>query len=314
LHLDERSIRRIDRHVLRPLPRCIRIAEAIDRLKGVEVGFERETERATAGDERSQGDIIRIEHVLAGDEPDLGVIINADCDLAHGRLDGVVTYLPLYTFRQYLTRFWAPGHVTEAFRNATQKVLELSGDVAAEADGLHDWIRTDGAAAVSASLIKAGGLKRAPAAQMEREVGRIAIALDENATSYERFSRLCAVEPDPAGHARKQIIAAKKAMGDGHFFISDLVDHDELGFVVRMRRILSIAEDRCFRSVAEQKSTTPGLETTAVRVGRLTPLYRIKVLQVFAQQFTRIGLSDDVTALSGMAIDDLVATAVGDRA
>jgi hypothetical protein len=276
------------------------------------VGFDRETERVPASDERSQGDIIRIEHVPESDEPELGVIINADCDLAHDRLDGVVTYLPLYTFRRYLALFWAPGHVAEVLKAATQKVLELAGDGAAEAEGLHSWIRTDGPAAVSASMTS--GLKKGPAALMEREVGRIAISLDDDATHYQRFARLCGDEPDPAGHARKQILAAKKAMGDGHFFISDLVDHDELGFVVRMRRVLSIAEERCFRSVAEQRATSAGLETTAVRVGRLTPLYRIKVLQVFAQQFTRIGLSDEVTALSGMAIDDLVATAVGDRA
>lgn len=277
------------------------------------MGFERETERAPAGDERSQGDIIRIEHANDGDEPGLGVIINADCDLAHGRLDGVVTYLPLYTFRQYLTLFWAPGHVSEVLHAATRKVLELAGDEAAEADALHGWIGSDGHEAVAASLIGSIGLKKGQAAQLEKEVAKIATALDGGSTHYQRFARLCAAEADPAAHTRKQILAAKKAMGDGHFFISDLVDHDELGFVVRMRRVLSISEDRCFRSVAEQRATSAGRETTAVRVGRLTPLYRIKVLQVFAQQFTRIGLSDDVTALSAMAVDDLVASAIGEE-
>lgn len=278
------------------------------------MGFERETERAPAGDERSQGDIIRIEHADGTDEPGLGVIINADCDLAHGRLDGVVAYLPLYTFRQYLTMFWAPGHVSDVLNAATRKVLDLSGDGAAEADALQNWIGSDGHEAVAASLIGAAGLKRSPAAQLEKEVARIATALDGGFSHYQRFARLCAAEADPASHARRQILAAKKAMGDGHFFISDLVDHDELGFVVRMRRVLSIPEDRCFRSVAEQRAMSAGRETTAVRVGRLTPLYRMKVLQVFAQQFTRIGLSDDVTALSDMAIDDLVAGAIGEDA
>lgn len=275
------------------------------------MGFERETERVPVGDDRSQGDIIRIEHAASSDEPELGVVINADCDLAHGRLDGMVTYLPLYSFRQYLARFWAPGHIDEVLGTATQKVLDLAGDGAGEADALHSWIRTDSHLHVSASIIRELGLKKGPAAQLEREVARIATALDEDATHFERFSRLCAAEANPAGYARKQIVAAKKAMGDGHFFISDLFGHEELGFVVRMRRVLSIAENRCFRSTAEQRATTAGFETTAVRVARLTPLYRIKLLQIFAQQFTRIGLSDDVTALSDIAIDDIVGSVVG---
>lgn len=278
------------------------------------MGFERETERAPSGDERSQGDIIRIEHVPPGNEPELGVIINADCDLAHDRLDGVVTYLPLYPFSEYLARFWAPGHIDEVLRSATQKVLELAGDATTEAEALQDWIRTDGNIVVFNAIAQVSSLKKSSAVQLERELGKIATALDADATHLQRFSRLCASEADPAGHARKQIVAAKKAMGEGHFFISDLVDHDELGFVVRMRRILSIAEHRCFRSTSEQRATTAGGETTAVRVARLTPLYRIKVLQVFAQQFTRIGLSDDVTALSSMAVEDIVTNVVGAKA
>lgn len=268
--------------------------------------IERETERASAADERSQGDIILIEHSEPCDEPELGVIINADCDLAHSRLDGVITYLPVFTFEQYLARFWAPGHLAEIEYAATQKILEALGDKEVEATGLHDWISRSGAETVIGALEKSG-LKKVPLQQVTREIGRLAIALDREASHYERFSKICRAEAEPAAHARKQLNAAKKAMGDGHFFISDLVDHPALGFVIRMRRVYAIAEDQCFRSVAEQRSRSTGAETTAVRIGRLTPLYRFKVLQLFAQQFSRIGLPDDVTATSSLAIDDLVA-------
>lgn len=269
---------------------------------------QRETERAHSSDPRAQGDIIRIEHVGDADAPTLGIVINADCDLAHGRLDGVITYLPVYPFREYLARFWAPTHFTEVSNAATQKILCLIGDGIGEAQGLHDWIGRDGPDVVGSALTNVDGLKRGGGVQLQREVSRLAIALHAEDDVMTRLSRLCHCESEPMAYAHKQIRSAKKAIGDGHFFISDLVDHDDLGFVVRMRRVYAIEENDYYRSVADQRSLSTGVSTTAVRVGRLTELYRLKVLQLFAQQFSRIGLPDDITALSELAVEDLAAS------
>jgi hypothetical protein len=99
-------------------------------------------------------------------------------------------------------------------------------------------------------------------------------------------------------------------MGEGQFFVSDLVGRPELGFVIRMRRIYSLAKESVFTSLAAQRTRSDGDQITAVRFARLRPLYRFKVLQLFAQQFSRIGLPDQVTALSALAVDDLVANMV----
>src|SRR5690606_4470775 len=117
---------------------------------------------------------------------------------------------------------------------------------------------------------------------------------------------LCANASDPVTYAKTHITAAKKTMGDGHFFISELIDDTNVGFVVRMRRIYTLPEVDYFVSTSEQRSQSEGDRPTAVRVGRLTGLYRFKLLQLFAQQYSRIGLPDDVTALGSLAIDDLV--------
>ncbi len=138
---------------------------------------QRETERAHSSDPRAQGDIIRIEHVGDADAPTLGIVINADCDLAHGRLDGVITYLPVFPFRDYLARFWAPTHFTEVSNAATQKILCLIGDGIGEAQGLHDWIGRDGPDVVVSALTNVDGLKRGGGVQLQREVSRLAIAL-----------------------------------------------------------------------------------------------------------------------------------------
>lgn len=269
---------------------------------------QRETERAHASDPRAQGDIIQIEHLDDDDGPTLGIVINADCDLAHSRLDGVITYLPIYTFQDYLARFWAPAHVAEVNGIATQKILDLTGDATDEAKGLHDWISRDGPEVVSAALAAIDGIKRSSGPQIQREVSRLAITLRDEDGVLLQLSRLCHCESDPNAHAQKLIRVAKKAIGDGHFFISDLVDHDDIGFIVRMRRVYAIADDAYYCTIAEQRSRSSGGSSTAVRIGRLTELYRVKVLQLFAQQFSRIGLPDEITSLSDLAVEDLAAS------
>ncbi|ODT77378.1 MAG: hypothetical protein ABS76_26690 [Pelagibacterium sp. SCN 64-44] len=84
-------------------------------------------------------------------------------------------------------------------------------------------------------------------------------------------------------------------------------DQSEIGYVVRMRRVYSLPESSVFTNLAEQLSHTSGNYTTAFRCARLAPMYKYKVVQLFAQQFSRIGLPDDVTALSALVVDDLVA-------
>lgn len=267
----------------------------------------RETERVLPVESLAQGDIIRIEHIGPSREPALGVVINADCDLANGKLDGAIAYLPMYPFKDYIARFWAPGHVAEVRSSATSKIIETIGDEGTAAESLHAWVKTDGAEAVGATLAKSPKLKKGQLASITHEVRRLAIALDDGDDPLFRFLSLCRAEKDAQAYARRHLGAARKAMGEGHFLISDLVEHPDIGFVIRMRRIYTIAEERCFRSTAEQLARSGGSETTAVRICRLTELYRFKVAQLFAQQFSRIGLPDDITALGSLAIDDIVA-------
>ncbi len=269
--------------------------------------MQKETERAHPADESRQGDIIRIEYADGSSPgPGLGVLINADCDLLHSKTDGVIAYLPIYTFREYLSEFWAHGYLHTVQEASTSKIIEVTKDDESGAASLHDWIRSTPVEEVISRLSGLDHVKRSHVAAIDEHVRRLAITLNSSQTPIKRFSSLCRADKDPEGYARKQISVAKKNMGEGHFFISDLVDHDEVGFVIRMRRIYTIPEDRCFRSIASQRSHSGIDKTTGVRVARLTSLYRFKVLQLFAQQYSRIGLPDDLTALGDLAIDHLV--------
>ena len=130
-------------------------------------------------------------------------------------------------------------------------------------------------------------------------------------SDINKFHALCTAADDPASYARSQITNAKKSMGEGHFFVSELVDDHSVGFVIRMRRIFTLPEEDYFVATSDQMSKSQGDRPTAVRIARLTELYRFKVLQLFTHQYSRIGLPDEVTALSTLAIDDLVSHFAG---
>jgi hypothetical protein len=272
----------------------------------------RETERVRAADDWAQGDIIHIDNPHNVDlAPRLGIIINADCDLAHMKTDGVIAYLPVYTFREYLELFWAQSHVDDVARTAATKVLEVVGDEEQSTANLCDMLRASPQTELVEHLSSAADLKKGDRIALANSLAKLAIASDETLPPLERFSALCRNEKEPERHARKQILDARRAMGDGHFLISEILDQPEVGFVVRMRRIWAVPEDLCFTSTATQRASSRADVLTAVRVARLTPLYRFKVLQIFAQQFSRIGLPDEVTALGDLAIDDLVQSFTG---
>jgi hypothetical protein len=268
-----------------------------------------ETERVAQKEPWAQGDIVQIEWPEGSTGPALGIVMNADCDLAHGRTDGVFAIVPVYPFSDYLAKFWAPGHIDDMIASATRSALEVIEDD--DTAALHTWLRNDGSEHVATALVASKKLKKNQAEKLERDLGKLVICLDESASLIARFQALCRADSNPAKYARTQITAAKTAMGDGHFFISDLVEHPSVGFVVRMRRIYTLPERDMFQSISNQRSASSGDRPTAVRIARLTELYRVKVVQVFAQQYSRIGLPDEISALGALAIDDLVASLTG---
>lgn len=265
----------------------------------------RETERAAAADPCRQGDIMRLEHPTGDSHAHcLGLVINADCDLQNKKTDGVIAYLPIYTFDEYLDTFWGASYVDEVAGIATNKLLKILNVDEREADDLRAWIRSAPIQTIHEKLAAWPDIK--PQQGMISDLlTKLRICVNTDESPLERFGQLCRLEKDPIVAARKQIVAAKKAMGDGHFFISDLVDHEDVGFVIRMRRIYTLPETHCFRSVANQRAGSDGTASTAIRFARLTPLYQFKVAQLFAHQFSRIGLPDDITALSDVAVEIL---------
>lgn len=95
---------------------------------------------------------------------------------------------------------------------------------------------------------------------------------------------------------------ALKNLGDGNFFLNEIVGLSEIGFVARLRRIYSIESDCVFSSQASFISRNVTANKFGIRIGRLTNLYRFRLAQLFANQFSRIGLPDEITSLNEVAV------------
>lgn len=278
--------------------------------RGLLVTVEVETERAHPQDERGQGDIISIEYPDGQTGPEIGLVINADCDLANGKIDGTIAYLPIYSFREFLALFWVPGYLKSIANESAIRLVDITKAGASGGDDLNLLLEQMPEEEAITRLCGLSGVKPKDHKAIEGHVHKIAICRDEGLAPYSRFERLCRLHKDPQKHARSLIEGARNTMGEGHFFVSDLIGRQELGFVIRMRRIYSLPEENVFTSVAAQRAGSGGDQVTAIRFARLQPLYRFRVLQLFAHQFSRIGLPDQVTALSVLAVDDLVANIV----
>lgn len=268
-----------------------------------------ETRSVRSTESWRQGDIIVIEPIIGQGEtssPSLGVLINADCDLAHNKLDGVLAYLPIYTYAEYLESYWAPEFIRISLTASIKSVLEKIGaeESEAEKENLIRWVgQTDVNEVLSMLDPKVKN-------RVTKDLTRIKISLNSSASYLDRFSLLSKEEAKPDDYLKKHLDAAYKQMGEGHFFINDINHVPDIGFVVRMRRIYTISTESCFRSKSEQQAKSDGKSVTAHRIARLSSLYQFKIAQLFAHQYSRIGLPDEISNLN-QTVMKLIAEKLG---
>jgi hypothetical protein len=261
----------------------ISTAREIRRVGGAKRVLERETETSIPEDAFHQGDILKIEFFgVSHPTPDLGVVINADCDLAHRKTDGVISYLPIYRFRTYLESFWAAGHVDEVRRGVLDYIRRVCSLDEREDENLQRWVCSDSPLEIANKLGTRSQLKTKAIEQLREKLERLRLCVDLEQTPFDLFRSFCKSEPNPEQYARKCIVNAKRSLSDGHFFVSDIAGEPDVGFIIRMRRIYSIDANACFRSISDREIAGNITKSAAVRVCRLTAKYRYRVAQLSA--------------------------------
>jgi hypothetical protein len=260
-----------------------------------------ETEAALSAAPFLQGDIIRLTRNNELSDPAYGIIINADCDLAHCRIDEVVSYLPIYPFSYYFERFWIPIYVASRRLELLNSVKQACGLVEDKYDSLLNWIREDEPATIVERLSKTYAMRATTLFPKISELATIERSEFFDSALLERLIEIQGID-------RRETLAklarrALKNMGDGHFFVNEITGLQELGFVVRMRRIYAINAEDVHPSTHLWMIAHDPRKLQAVRIAKLSSLYRFKVAQLFAYQFSRIGLPDEITELNQVAVE-----------
>lgn len=260
-----------------------------------------ETELVPSDAKFRQGDILKL---YGAPHANYGVVINADCDLANDKIDGYVAYVPLYTFQDFIDRFWSHDQITAITKQCRGDLIRIFKSEK-EVEDLASWLVQVGPDEVFEKLKPDLDLKKN---QLE-ELGKLLRKLHAcfQGKSFECLKAIYSLEANPEKHAQTQLSALKSNLGEGHMMISSITGTSDLGFIIRMKRVFSIDRILCFESPAVHLLNFRDYESpAAVRVARLASPYKYKLGQIFAQSFTRIGLSDEISRLSDLAILDIV--------
>lgn len=268
-----------------------------------------ETQYIPSGAPFGQGDIIQLQE--RAHPPHLGVVINADCDLLHQKTDGVCSYLPIYTFYEYLIEFWLDQFLESQKKQVAIQIAQTLKQPASDWEILKQWLESDDFASLPEHLTDEFRLNPKTKSTLSKCTTLYSTVFSRSQTSIGNFVALCCEQNDPAKYARRQLIAASEQMGDGHMFLNEIHGQAELGFVIRTKRIYSIESDKYFRSEHELRKSPYPRDECALRVAQLTTIMRFQLIQLFVHHFTRMGLPDHIRDMRKLIVDDIATTLVG---
>ncbi|WP_146034924.1 hypothetical protein, partial [Burkholderia pseudomallei] len=173
-----------------------------------------ETQRCSQQEEIRQGDILSIEcDEPSLDFPRLGVVINADCDLAHKKIDGTIAFLPLYSFADYLTRFWIPSFVTSRKNELATEIARFCKLDSTSQDDLLRWLVTAEPDTVSEKLQTTLALKPKTYEDVSLRMRKLHRCLQPGAKSLATLAEFARDEKDEQTakrYLKEQIEKAKK--------------------------------------------------------------------------------------------------------
>lgn len=174
-----------------------------------------ETEFRRLSEPLRQGDIIKLDDFSNLDH-ELGTVINADCDLNHGKIDGVIAYLPIYSFDAYLRQFWVGDFIQAEVMNARQDLSRTIPLSEREIDELLTWMRSSSLDDISESLQGHFEVKGKQVSTLKDKLLKLkTLALADDA--FEAFQGLCRSQPNPKSWTRKKLEDAKKKHGRWSF-------------------------------------------------------------------------------------------------
>jgi hypothetical protein len=261
------------------------------------------------GDRIHQGDIIRWERPDGTEWTQYGIVVTADCDLAHYKTRGRISYVPVVRLATYVHRFWGPDYVakrvTKTFEGAVAAIRRahhehgFTGDLTETA--IADWIGRDEPPMIAAALLNSDcdpkdrrrfEFKVAAARSAMECERRLAMMTTEEGHLYleqltSSFRQIAPeIKGDPAEIVSNAFEGHCSSLPGDVFFVSQIPGDGDVGFFALLRHVSQCEHlDISLDSFQRAGPTLPFR-----RVARLCSPYVYALTQNLARVFADIGL------------------------
>lgn len=247
-----------------------------------------------------QGDIFEWNQETEDPWRRFGIVVTADCDIAHNKHRGRLSYVPILLISDYLRLFYLPGVLSQATDVLSQSLAKLivtsqetyrpdfpqplSKERALEwarsedPEDIANELRIEDDRTLRILMTKATGYREATVA-MEHQ------GLDEQMTALQQLRVIAGSTPEQAeGSIRQAVFNVVDGLPGDCFFLRSLSSRLEEGCVVYLRLLREIGDD-------EIAIRSPQLQTaSARRISRLQSPFLYRLTQQLAEVFSAIGL------------------------
>ncbi|SFP20367.1 hypothetical protein SAMN04488056_1303 [Cohaesibacter marisflavi] len=248
-----------------------------------------------------QGDIFSIQSTNEEHEK-WAVLLTKDCDIVQEKFGSHLTYLPIYSFNEYIEKYYSPKKIeilkSENMKNVINTFKYLIGDekeaFELTEESLQEWISDEGIEGIC-GCFESNNKKKG---DLDKYLRTFSILTDSSARKYSNnnWRRILDVHLSNGKNEdkiKKEICNhILKSMGDEFIFVPELPEVDSAGFIIHLREIKSIDCSQVFASAYNAKkigATFPRL----IRIGRFSDYLRFSIAQNAALLFSRIGMEEN---------------------
>ena len=190
---------------------------------------------------------------------------------------------------------------------ACSNILQAIKQPKSSLSALEAWLDSADHTALTDRLSEEFELTAKLRVTLSNQVEQYLDTYNSSRTPIQSFLHTCHVQKDPESFLEKQLKSAYQQLAEGHLFLNEIFGRSQLGFVIRLRRIYAIDRRNYFKSESDFLLSSLSPDQCAIRLAKLTSIFQYKLLQLFALQFSRIGLPDELTHMHQLVIADAAA-------
>ncbi|WP_374491261.1 hypothetical protein [Zoogloea sp.] len=245
-----------------------------------------------------QGDLI--ENITQNpNEKIIGMILNADCDIAQKRWGSNFSWISIIPAIDYLNEIWSAEQCrslwnekrVKNFLSDTNSFLHKKNPEFSEIDiaALLEWFRSY---TTTTEFFSAIGKTPSQSEELDADFIRLAFNIQCSGMSPgDRIRKIWEItHKKPCEINKKLQNALIKTDGfPDFFFLPTMPNKDSNGFVALLRTINSSPHNRLFKTEVDARINTVSDQPAFFRFGRLTDAVRYQVVQKLTFLFSRIG-------------------------